>query len=165
MGVYCAIATIQTTGEENAILAACRGSNCTPQCRNLLTNIQNELGCCINVILNNYYIPPAYYSLWASCGVELVRNDCMSTLIQRSISIDPNCTSLSWGLFTAPLATILEALTNENDSEIYSQVIHELCGVNEAGVPCYAVDATAVFVNARSVCNTSTSCKDLLSRI
>ena len=58
MGVYCGIAT----GEKiPAILAACRGSNCTPQCRNLLMNIRNELGCCINVILNDtsdqYYTP------------------------------------------------------------------------------------------------------------
>ena len=65
MGVYCGIATShEITGEKDAIEAACRGSNCTPQCRNLLMNIQNELGCCINVILNDtsdqYYIPPAF---------------------------------------------------------------------------------------------------------
>ena len=37
MGVYCGIATgHEITGEEDAIAAACRGSSCTPQCRNLL---------------------------------------------------------------------------------------------------------------------------------
>ena len=66
MGVYCGIAAShKITGEEIAILFACRGSNCTPQCRNLLMNIRNELGCCLNMILNfssEHYTPypPAF---------------------------------------------------------------------------------------------------------
>ena len=98
MGVYCGIATgHEITGEEDAIVAACRGSICSSQCRNLLMNIRNELGCCINVILNDtsspFYNPTAFrYSLWASCGVEPVPNNCMSTLIRRPTSIDPSCT-------------------------------------------------------------------------
>ena len=42
MGVYCDIATGREIREEkDAILAACRESNCTPQCGNLLMNIRN----------------------------------------------------------------------------------------------------------------------------
>ena len=167
MGVYCGIAT----GEKiPAILAACRGSNCTQQCRNLL---MNELGCCINVILNDtsdqYYTPTAFnYSLWTSCGVEPVPNDCTNTLIQRSILIDPSCTLSDYIqrrgnilCSTRYIEPVLEALANENDCEIYSQVIREQCGVNEAGVLCYAVNATSIFGNVYSVCTTtiaSTSC-------
>ena len=86
MGVYCGIATNPEITE-----AACRGSICSPQCRNLLMNIRNELACCINVIFNDtsslYYNPTAFrYSLWASCGVEPVPNDCLNTLILRPTS-------------------------------------------------------------------------------
>ena len=53
---------------------------------------------------------------------------------------------------------ILEALANENDCEFYSQVVCEQCGVNEAGVPCYATDVISMFVNASLACTTTTRC-------
>ena len=171
MGVYCGIAVgHEITGEKDAILAACRGSICTQQCRNLLMNIRNELGCCINVILNDtssqFYNPTAFsYSLWTSCGVEPVPNDCTSTLMQRSISIDPSCNLNTLIKRQHPLLCstryiepILEALANENDCETYSQVTREQCGVNEAGVPCYATDVITLFAAASSVCTTTTRC-------
>ena len=173
MGVYCGIATgHEITGEEDAILAACRGSICSSQCRNLLMNIRNELGCCINVILNDtssrFYNPTVFrYSLWASCGVEPVPNDCMSTLIQRPTSIDPSCTPSDYiqrvgsiVCSTRFIEPILEALANENDCETYSQVVREQCGVNEAGVPCYEIRPTVAsgFSRATSICTTTTRC-------
>ena len=174
MGVYCGIATgHEITGEEDAIAAACRGSICSSQCRNLLMNIRNELGCCINVILNDtyspFYNPTAFrYSLWASCGVEPVPNDCMSTLIQRPpTSRDLSCSlninshierQHSLTCSTLYIEPILEALENETDCEVYSQVVREQCGVNEAGVPCLATDVISLFVDVSLVCTTTTSC-------
>ena len=170
MGGYCGIYSLRAiTGEEVAILAACRGGNCTPQCRNFLMNIRNnEHGCCMNTIINDTDFFSSYnhtYSLWASCGVELVPNDCMSTFILRPTSIDSSCTLSDYiqhagniECSTRYIEPILEALANENDCEIYSKVVREQCGVNEAGVPCYAFNATSIYGNVNSVCNTTTSC-------
>ena len=164
MGVYCG--GIATGRELYDISAACTENNCTSQCRNLLINTRNEFGCCINVLYNDTYTPFAFrYSLWASCEVEPVPNDCTSsTLIQRPISIDPSCTSSSYGVrlgslhcSTRYIEPILETLANENNCGNYSQSISEQCGVNEAGVPCYAVNASSIYGNAHSVCATTTT--------
>ena len=169
MGVYCGDIAIDRE-IINDISAACRGSNCTSQCRNLLINIRNELGCCINIIFNgssySHYFAFSY-SLWASCEVEPVPNDCTSsTLIRRPISIDPSCTIFSYEVNIVSLycsaryiEPILETLANENNCGNFSQSISEYCEVNEAGVPCYEViNATSIYYgNARSVCATTTT--------
>ena len=91
--------------------------------------------------------------------------DCLNTLILRPTSRDPSCTSSDYkqrkgniACSTRYIEPILEALAKETDCEIYSQVIHEVCGVNEVGDLCYAVDTTSIYRNVNSVCTTTTSC-------
>lgn len=56
--------------------------NCSDQCRNELAIIRNDLGCCINAVLNYTGSPYAHlapilsYSLWSSCGLETVPTNC-----------------------------------------------------------------------------------------
>ena len=88
-------------------------------------NIRNELGCCINVILNDtsrpLYNPTAFsYSLWASCGVEPAPDDCINDLIITPTSIAPKCTPSAYLQCTGNITCsthyiepILEALANE----------------------------------------------------
>ena len=89
----------------------------------------------------------------------------MSTLMLRPTLIDPSCTPLSYDERSESLTCsaryiepVLEALANDNDCEIYSQATREWCGVNEAGVPCYALDEISIYNNVNSVCTTTTSC-------
>ena len=120
----------------------------------------------LNDTSSRFYNPTVFrYSLWASCGVEPVPNDCMkSTFIQRPTSVDSSCTLSDYTQRTNNIVCSthyiepeLEALANENDCEIYSSLIHELCGVNEAGVPCYAVNATSISRKVISACITTTA--------
>ena len=168
MGDRCGIALAHSF-TTNEIETECVGT-CTTRCQNLLMNIRNELGCCINVILNDtsspLYNPTAFsYSLWASCGVEPAPDDCTNDLIMTPTPIDPSCTLSAYLLRTGNITCstryiepVLEALANVNDCEIYSQVTREQCGVNEAGVPCYATDVTSMYVAASLVCTTTTRC-------
>ena len=92
----------------------------------------------------------------------------MSTLIQRPpTSRDLSCSlninshierQHSLTCSTLYIEPILEALANETDCEVYSQVVHEQCGVNEAGVPCLATDVISLFVDVSLVCTTTTRC-------
>ena len=89
MGDCCGIALAHSFTNEINTECVC---TCTTRRQNLLMNIQNELGCCINVILNDtsspFYNQTAFsYSLWASCGVELAPDDFKNNLIMTPTPI------------------------------------------------------------------------------
>ena len=80
-GTYCALAIyLRPTISEN-YTAFCMGSNCTQECKNLLTFVRNELGCCASVMLDSTsssynLLNPFKYALWHKCSVEMITEEC-----------------------------------------------------------------------------------------
>ena len=97
MGKFCT----EDTRLKEDIKNACNSSNssCSSECRDLLITIRSELGCCIESLYNNskvrIYDPISFaYSLWSTCGVEPVTQECPpSTITLPPAQVDPTCSS------------------------------------------------------------------------
>ena len=177
MGVYCGAvyAGTQIT-EVTTICLISETSNCSTQCQNLLTNIREQLGCCINVIQNSTFSPPAFNSsLWSSCGIEPIPNDCISSSITTSTSVGPTCNETTYFMqnfisltcssrYVQPTLQALQALPNEDDCEVYIQGFRELCGVDKAGDYClirHPFDlSNPSLVYAFNNCTSNTTCSN-----
>ena len=98
-GHYCGsfadhIADIQEANTE------CLGSqvagNCSTSCQEKLELLRNELGCCINEMLNTtrawLYKRLFNYTLWEDCKVDTARESCGPSLLMKAISMEKaNC--------------------------------------------------------------------------
>ena len=172
-GRYCGLA-FAFYAEVTSIQSVCATSDtsCTDQCRTLLTNIRNDLGCCISVTFNDSSglfanVQAFRYSLWSSCGIEPVANDCMSSSVTLThMPVDPmaNCNITSYS--TAQLhctqryiEPLLNALSAEQNCHLYHQSALEMCGVNEFGRACHEEPSLASgFLNAFNNCRNTTTC-------
>lgn len=131
--------------------------NCSTECKNSLTALRNDLGCCINTIFNtsvsahSSYMPLFTYSLWKSCGVETVLaggcpgGDSYTFTPQRTCSytelvimvLEVSCTP-------AVISDLEDAVTSEEiDCKSYMQYVRELCSVDSNNDFCLAGDITA----------------------
>ncbi len=152
--LYCILAVTYAVNDIGTIVRECSAdpsSVCTPRCKNLLTLIRSELGCCINVFFNNsaspFFTPgPFLNSVWTRCGVEPITEQCTpSTIELPPVQVDQTCTTP--GIFTERagafacsrhlLQPIIDALMDAETCQIYAQGIPEQCGVDESGTPCY----------------------------
>ena len=147
-GLYCSLAS--TYNEVNNIEATCATaltSGCTAECSNLLMLIRNEIGCCVNLVLNstanNVVFGDAFNnSLWTTCGVAPITETCSSSPISldTTIDVDPNCDLIKDAVelmctqrFIEP---IFDALEDAGDCQAYFDAAMEGCGVNEEGERC-----------------------------
>ncbi len=80
MGAYCPL----SGNFRLSIKRLCDSSS--SECRDLLITLRNQQGCCVN-ILNNSNVYTLYecssyaYSLWSSCGVEPVTEECQPSTV------------------------------------------------------------------------------------
>ena len=147
MGDYCGVATTYIQ-DIQAILRACPNSmsTCSTQCKGRLVNIRDELGCCINVIFNQTrnmqlyaaYGPAFQYSLWSSCELEGITNNCTSVIESLPVPVDPSCDVLSYQeqmeriqCERRYIEPTLNALSSESTCQLFYQSTLEQCGVNE----------------------------------
>ena len=174
MGLYCGIAIAVITTKMEEIERACLGSqSCNLQCQNILLELSDLFGCCINVIFNDtsslLHNPDLFtYSLWSACGLEPVPNDCTNTFTTTPTKVDHSCTDQSYiqqvtrlycsRQFIEPL---LERFSNESNCEVQAQAAIEQCGVNEDGVYCSELPSLVVgLVDASKSCPTTTECSE-----
>lgn len=147
-GEYCSLA--QTYQQDVSTLAfVCRDSveACTTRCRNYLTLLREELGCCLNLAFNNTLSPlnsPALfgYALWSSCGVEPITEECSDTVRLPVTELDFACTAETYtndaGALVCSeryLQPIFDRLSE--DCAPYGLAALESCGVDESGQHCY----------------------------
>ena len=97
-GLYCG-ALYAYVSDFNAILATCSGAmmggNCSEDCKNRLIGIRDELGCCINAVVNttsnpfSFHHPAFASSLWRACGVASATSNCTGELSYTIASSPP----------------------------------------------------------------------------
>ena len=150
MGMYCGAASAYTTEELENVCSSSE-TNCSTECRSLLMNINEKLGCCINILLNSTEDSSLFnYTLWSSCGIEPISDGCQSSPITTTAMVGPSCDESTYqkrfislicsNRFAETLAT-LETLSItggcELDTRLFTELIPELCGVNENGIFCF----------------------------
>ena len=76
---------------------------CSRDCRYILTSIRDSLGCCVNIYNDSKLSRHWYegsdrfsYSLWTLCDVELVTEQCESTINSTRTQLDPTCTEADY---------------------------------------------------------------------
>lgn len=79
----------------------CVVTTCSSECRKLLAATREQLGCCVNVYNDTELSSRAgseqfSYTLWSLCDVELVAEQCLSTIDSTRTQFDPNCTHSSF---------------------------------------------------------------------
>ena len=166
MGVYCGAASAYLIEELENICSSSE-TICSTECRGLLMNINEELGCCINILLNSTEDSSLFnYTLWSSCGIEPISDDCQSSPITTTTMVGPSCDESTYqkrfislicsNKFAEPL---FETMSNIDGCELYTQAFHELCGVNENGF-CFAeIDPFLMeFQHAAYNCTSATTC-------
>ncbi len=173
-GDYCALAETYAVNDIGTIAWECSTDSspvCTSRCKNLLTLIRSELGCCIYVFFNNsaspFFTPsPFLNSVWERCGVEPITEQCTpSTIELPPVQVDPTRTTLGIfaervGAFVCSrrlLQPIIDALMDAGTCQIYAQGIMESCGVDESGTPCYELADTldSAFIASEDACENS----------
>jgi hypothetical protein len=99
MGDVCFTGLRDAIVEDPEITSVCGDSPtaCTPDCRDLLTTTRDRLGCCVNSYNDTELSSRAgslqfSYSLWSLCGVELVAEQCESTIVLNRTQFDHICT-------------------------------------------------------------------------
>ena len=73
-------------------------TTCSSECRDIFTATRDRLGCCVNTYNDTELSSRAgslqfSYSLWTLCGVELVAEQCESTINSTQTQLDPTCNS------------------------------------------------------------------------
>ena len=134
----------------------CTGNSCTKECKDLLTFVREELGCCANVMLNS--TSSAYanldmfkYSLWHKCSVETITEECAQSTVKLPQVDKKDCPV---DVFLGELATIackktyiqptLDAVVKKGGCKLIEQAVMEGCGVDKAGKYCTADEGHAV---------------------
>ena len=101
-GEVCFGIAIDTISPAEDVWSAClRDSSysptCSPRCRRIFTHTRDRLGCCVNTFndpeLSSYAGSLRFrFDLWTLCGVELVTEQCESTINSTRTQLDPTCT-------------------------------------------------------------------------
>ncbi len=177
VGDYCALAWTYTETDIGTIVKECSTdalSPCTPRCKNLLTLIRSELGCCVNLFFNNsassFFTPgPFLNSVWTRCGVEPITEQCNNTLKLPQVQVDPTCRTP--GIFAERagafqcsrrlLQPMIDVLMDTDTCQIYAQgFLEEICGVDESGTPCYEQEDVifSSFETSQDACEDMRAC-------
>ena len=144
MGDYCLGVLPYILKDTYAIMLACPISmnSCFTECKRRLMKIRNELGCCIYVInetlMVTVYRPAFQYSLWSSCGLERITNNCTSILKPPPVPVDPCDTKqdLNISCQRRYIQPIVDALSLEGTCQLSTRNILSKCEVNEFGQYC-----------------------------
>ena len=197
-GAYCGEATVYLQ-DIYRILSDCaqpianKSASCSSECARRLETIRNDLGCCINAILNDtdgiftFSLPVFTYSLWKNCGVAPISSVCelsdvfqapyFQTVLQSTASncsfdelqskiLAVTCAHSEMILFTA-------ALTKEVDCDDYIQFYQDSCSLDAKGKFCLAIPTegadiinfiTPIVKNCNSTTSCSFNCKTSLDR-
>lgn len=98
MGRYCGayVATLYPQFVEGVCYSAT--TNCSSDCRELLITTRDRVGCCINAINDISLSSPLLAdSLWSSCGLEPVTEECSpSTITVPDVRLDSTCTTANF---------------------------------------------------------------------
>ena len=175
MGAFCnaSISVLQSEVE-----SSCDSSTCSSECRDVLTNIRSEVGCCIASIYNDssrtlFYSPePFNYTLWSNCGVEPVTQACPpSTVTLTKTEPDPTCSGnitstlqlLSSTIcrreYIDPFVTLLSAEGCTEDLDEADRI----CSVNKFGTYCsaFGFSLQTIFTAASENCQNTSICDPL----
>lgn len=161
-----------------------RNESCSPDCRTLLEDFRNRLGCCINAYINGSriwsYSASVDYRVWNMCNVPLPPEDCANGPTISPPSNVKNCTNED--LFNEyyvqnyclperaqPYIDVLRKCGSHIAVENYKSI----CSADANGVPCgriyyqsFETDVSPDILN--SVCKTSninctSSCRDIIN--
>ena len=164
-------------------------NNCSDQCRNDLSIIRNDLGCCINALFNYTGNPYAYlaplfsYHLWSKCGLQSVPTDCgtegrLLYTLTNSQTVTCNstqvlsritaavCQGFNLTLFRSGLPDIPEC------GNVFVPFFTDLCSRDPSGAYCvtsvtndFTNYVTPITTNCNDRRNCSPSCRSLVSSL
>lgn len=167
-GDYCSLVGI---GLSDMDVCASFNGTCTLQCKDQLVFIRDQLGCCISAYNDStspFYTPIFNYTLWSSCGVEPVTQECAPSPINLVNSqVDPTCTTSVLleriGFISCTrrfVQPILDRLSATGGCQLFNQSILEECGVDALGKPCYSqtLELGSLFVTANISCGSTSTC-------
>lgn len=174
MGVLCGTADVTSINAVVSIRIVCatsdEGNTCTDECRNLLRDVRNELGCCIN---GNYNSSTSVlglqdsfrFSLWSNCDVETV-DECPdnSGIILPDAEVDQNCDFVVESARAACsrrfIDPLFDALSVDDECADLIPLFQESCGADEAGRSCFdlAGDVLLLFNAASDDCSNTSTC-------
>ena len=193
-GKYCNLRYDLKLLNETSLVCESSNSTCSGECINMLIQIREDLGCCINHGLNftsktdifgssvEIFGTTFDNSLWERCNVSVPHADgCSSTVKHPSedMHIDPSCdgltpskvthSSLCLRDFRVPLRT---KLMSTSGCEDYDKEELPSCEVNQAGEYCETFDTHMLesrAMNATQNCENGTtcgpSCREILKNI
>ena len=156
-------------------------TTCSSPCSTALLTLRNNLGCCINSVLNvtveggssiaaafATFTPYFSSSLWERCSVETV-GECADAPEFTPGSRDPPCTDveaveaiITYQCSQTNVQPVLDALNGNSNCQFYTTIVVDGCGQRSSGDFC-SVDAivnpatdflTAVFTNCGSFLTT-----------
>lgn len=184
---YCAASN---AADIDAISSACqtsRARECTEDCRGRLMQIRNDLGCCINVELNDTTNDrsqdPFNHALWVNCGVEPIIEECTPSIISAHRVHETSESNLNCNMDyllsenTELVCTrsfvegIQRALRDGGNCEPYIQLFSVSCTVSESGERCISRqnNNSQLFLQALDAClrdasdgNCSEECRQAL---
>ena len=126
-------------------------STCSQECEEILTNVRNELGCCVATL--NDTTDPFSYSLWKRCSIENVSEPCQaeSTITMTSLEQDPLCDGIWSSIYLRRLYSSIicrkqyvEELRDRLrgmqgcEDHVLIQDLQDVCRANAAGQHCEA---------------------------
>ena len=187
-GLYCGVAHLYVMDVGSAF-TACYGSignsNCSDECKNGLTALRTELGCCINTIYNDSestydsFLPLFNDSLWSLCDVETVRTGGCPGGDEYTLPENPQqtCTESELGKKLLSLScaeAIMDTLNDfgkQCDCDVYYQYYLDLCSVDDENNFCavrnISDDIATYITPIGQTCNTddcSSACKSNLQK-
>ena len=185
-GLYCGAAFAYSTAI-NALPFTCSstiaGGNCTSGCRNSLIDIRNELGCCINTIVNTTWSAFSFalsgfsYDLWSTCEVDPPNSSCSDPL-PFTVPTTPqqsNCRPEEFlGCMPSTQDAVRETIAGESACESIEQYFSDLCSRDIASNTfcidaIFTTDITTLTNAIQTTCDTatqtcSTDCKMSLNQ-
>ena len=184
LDLYCGAAEVYSRDLGDALFTCASalqpGGLCSNDCRNSLTSIRDELGCCINAFYNNtvtyaLFAPVLSYSLWSSCGVAQPNDTSCVGALPYTLPTTPEQTC-TYSDIIACRAEDINEIQNSIDGDAncgaFLQYVREVCSVDANGegcivglptdlattIPSIATDCSAV----RSTQSCSSACRESL---
>jgi hypothetical protein len=151
------------------IQSACDSSTtCSNQCRDLLNDVRNRLGCCVSAYNSTDPQSIYRYSLWSLCSVEPITEQCTPSFPLPDVSPGVCSTNFQEQLYSRVLCR-RELLEATNDAlqqtpgcnPVFTFQESSLCAVDEQGRYCELRDNLYDQLNRVSTaCRTTTSTCD-----
>jgi hypothetical protein len=164
MGTICA-----TVNEPDRfpIQRACDSSTtCSNQCRDLLNDVRNRLGCCVSVYNSTDYPQSIYrYSLWSMCNVEPITEQCTPSFPLHDFIPGACSTDYQQQLYSRVICRT-EFLEATNDAlqqtpgcnPFFNTQDLSFCAVDEQGRYCELSDLFLHVQLAQTACDNSENC-------